>query len=65
MLDLLKYLSNEGRVVLRAPLAFIFALALVAIATWAVANWSFQSRIEDLNSRWLFETMKSPGTNQI
>ena len=49
-MELLKYLTGEGRVILQAPLIFLSALFLITLGIWGAINWSYSVQISNLNS---------------
>ena len=51
MNDSIKYLFDEGRIVLQAPVAFATCICIVALAIWIVLSWTFTSQIANLQSR--------------
>lgn len=49
--DALEFAGKEGRTVLSAPVSFATAATIIIAGTWAVTNYFYQHKIEDLESR--------------
>lgn len=60
--ELLQYLVKEGRIVLKAPVAFIILAVLIFGVVYCAATWRYEGIILNKDSDWTFRDRRVNGT---